>query len=296
MDEGGELHHAQHHRRLHPPYRPYGSCRCHGRRGVLLQLRLPCQRQGPLRSAAREGHGGGEARSARSLTTLQWEVKKFGDILAKGMERLEKIWKKLEKNEDILKHRMIHLQRSDAVLISAFFPASVWAAPTLQPSWEDILGSKHATFFLDLHQPYLPRNFHQDKGWGFVTSEEITSLFFGKAQKPKKQPGRWGAFWKRRGALLGKDIQTSRYSFPKSIHNFRCAGKGTKWSWSNWHCLLTFWPAGRISFCIANSWMTLVWSPKAVFKQSAFTVHIFTDFNQLFLVSSPPFKWWILSA
>ena len=25
------------------------------------------------------------------------------------------------------------------------------------------------------------RLFHQDKGWGFVTSEEITGLFFGKA-------------------------------------------------------------------------------------------------------------------
>eukprot|EP00434_Breviolum_minutum_P044853 symbB.v1.2.040112.t2/scaffold6998.1/size13989/2 len=29
-------------------------------------------------------------------------------------------------------------------------------------------------------QRFSERNFHQDKGWGFVTSEEITSLFFGK--------------------------------------------------------------------------------------------------------------------
>ena len=30
-------------------------------------------------------------------------MNKFGDILAMGMERLEKIWEKLEKNEGILK-------------------------------------------------------------------------------------------------------------------------------------------------------------------------------------------------
>ena len=128
-----------------------------------------------------------------------------------------------------LKHMMIHLQRSDAVLISAFFPGSVWRAPTPQPSWEDILGSKHATFFLDLHQPHLPRNFHQDKGWGFVTSEEITSLFFGKAQTPKKtQRGELGSFLEKARSIVGKRFPNIQVFIAKINSQLSVCGKGTK--------------------------------------------------------------------
>ena len=128
-----------------------------------------------------------------------------------------------------LKHMMIHLLRSDAVFrFLHFFQHQFERHQHHNQVEKTFLGQNvPLSFWISINRIVRGTSIKIKVG-ALWPARRSPAYSLGRRQNRKKQRGSWGAFWKRRGALLGKRYPNIQVFILKINSQLSVCRKGTK--------------------------------------------------------------------